>query len=77
MLVHFFLKKAFFEGEIPEEIVRIENRIVEKGKGLPLGANVLGGLLCNKEKHEWQAILDGNPLLQVKMITKKIAQGKY
>uniref|UniRef100_M1ARU1 Cc-nbs-lrr resistance protein n=1 Tax=Solanum tuberosum TaxID=4113 RepID=M1ARU1_SOLTU len=32
-------------------------------QGLPLAASVLGGLLCNKEKHEWQAILDGNHLV--------------
>ncbi|KAG5582753.1 hypothetical protein H5410_053380 [Solanum commersonii] len=32
-------------------------------QGLPLAASVLGGLLCNKEKHEWRAVLDGNPLV--------------
>ncbi|TMW82761.1 hypothetical protein EJD97_005012, partial [Solanum chilense] len=58
-----FKIRAFVEGEILKEIVRMENRIVEMCKGLPLGANVLGGFLRNKEKHEWQAILDGNPLV--------------
>uniref|UniRef100_A0A3Q7IH60 NB-ARC domain-containing protein n=1 Tax=Solanum lycopersicum TaxID=4081 RepID=A0A3Q7IH60_SOLLC len=29
-------------------------------QGLPLAANVLGDLLCNKEKHEWEVILDDN-----------------
>ncbi|KAG5582663.1 hypothetical protein H5410_053290 [Solanum commersonii] len=34
--------------------------------GAPMWApntSVLGGLLHNKEKHEWQVILDGNPLV--------------
>uniref|UniRef100_A0A3Q7ICF1 Disease resistance protein winged helix domain-containing protein n=1 Tax=Solanum lycopersicum TaxID=4081 RepID=A0A3Q7ICF1_SOLLC len=30
---------------------------------LPFGASVLGGLLRNKEKHEWWTILDGNPIV--------------
>ncbi|KAL3356588.1 hypothetical protein AABB24_017308 [Solanum stoloniferum] len=58
-----FKQRAFVDGEIPEEIVCMENRIVEMCQGLPLAASVLGGLLRNKEKHEWQAILDGNPLV--------------
>ncbi|KAK4724494.1 hypothetical protein R3W88_027273 [Solanum pinnatisectum] len=58
-----FRQRAFVDGEIPEEIVCMENRIVEMCQVLPLAASVLGGLLRNKEKHEWQAILDGNPLV--------------
>nr|QVT92260.1 RGA-B1-2 [Solanum chacoense] len=58
-----FKQRAFVDGKIPEEIVRMEKRIVEMCQGLPLAASVLGGLLLRKEKHEWQAILDGNPLV--------------
>nr|QVT92257.1 RGA-B1-1 [Solanum chacoense] len=58
-----FKQRAFVDGKIPEEIVRMEKRIVEMCQGLPLAASVLGGLLRSKEKHEWQAILDGNPLV--------------
>ncbi|KAK4724267.1 hypothetical protein R3W88_027046 [Solanum pinnatisectum] len=47
-----FKQRAFVDGEI-----------VEMYQGLPLAASVLGGLICNKDKHEWQAILDGNPLV--------------
>ncbi|XP_015170413.1 putative disease resistance protein RGA4 [Solanum tuberosum] len=58
-----FKQIAFVDVEVPEEIVIMENRIVEMCQGLPLAASVLGGLLRNKEKHEWQTILDGNTLV--------------
>nr|XP_016480237.1 PREDICTED: putative disease resistance protein RGA4 [Nicotiana tabacum] len=58
-----FKQRAFVDGMVPEELVSMGNRIVEMCKGLPLAASVLGGLLRNKEKHEWQAILEGNPLV--------------
>ncbi|XP_019264519.1 PREDICTED: putative disease resistance protein RGA3 [Nicotiana attenuata] len=68
-----FKQRAFADGEVPEEIVSMGNGVVKMCQGLPLAANVLGGLLRNKGKHEWQAILDGNALLQVKVILGKIA----
>ncbi|KAH0723075.1 hypothetical protein KY289_006119 [Solanum tuberosum] len=58
-----FKQRAFVDGKIPDEIVSMEKRIVEMCQGLPLAASVLGGLLRSKEKHEWQAILGGNPLV--------------
>ncbi|KAH0752512.1 hypothetical protein KY285_005660 [Solanum tuberosum] len=58
-----FKQRAFGDGKIPEEIVSMEKRIVEMCQGLPLAASVLGCLLRSKGKHEWQAILDGNPLV--------------
>ncbi|KAL3326657.1 hypothetical protein AABB24_037379 [Solanum stoloniferum] len=58
-----FKQKAFVDGRVPEELVSMGNKIVKMCQGLPLAASVLGGLLHNKEKHEWQAILDGNPLV--------------
>ncbi|KAH0720032.1 hypothetical protein KY284_005062 [Solanum tuberosum] len=58
-----FKQRAFVDGEVSEEIVSVKNRIVEMCQGLPLAASVLGGLLRNKEKHEWWTILDGNPLV--------------
>ncbi|KAK4724870.1 hypothetical protein R3W88_027649 [Solanum pinnatisectum] len=59
-----FKQKAFVDGRAPEELASMGNKIVKMCQGLPLAASVLGGLLHNKEKHEWQAILDGNPSLQ-------------
>ncbi|XP_070021445.1 putative disease resistance protein RGA1 isoform X1 [Nicotiana sylvestris] len=56
-----FKQRAFVDGKVTEHL--LGNRIVEMCKGLPLAASVLGGLLRNKEKHEWQTILDGNPLV--------------
>ncbi|XP_049385965.1 putative disease resistance protein RGA4 [Solanum stenotomum] len=58
-----FKQRAFVDGEVPEEMVSMESSIVEICQGLPLAASVLGGLLRNKERHEWQAILYGNPLV--------------
>ncbi|KAK4724379.1 hypothetical protein R3W88_027158 [Solanum pinnatisectum] len=58
-----FKQRTFVYGEVPEEIVNMENRIVEMCQGLPLAASVLGTLLRNKDKHEWQAILDDNSLV--------------
>lgn len=72
-----FKQKAFVDGEVPEEIMGMEKRIVEMCQGIPLAATVLGGLLCNKKKHEWQAILMGIPLFHlIKMIMEKIALKK-
>ncbi|KAH0752517.1 hypothetical protein KY285_005665 [Solanum tuberosum] len=58
-----FKQKAFVDGRVPEELASMGNKIVKMCQGLPLAASVLGGLLHNKEKHEWQAILDGNLLV--------------
>ncbi|XP_049400021.1 putative disease resistance protein RGA3 [Solanum stenotomum] len=58
-----FKQKAFVDGRVPEELVSMGNKIVKMCQGLPLAASVLGGLLHSKETHEWQAILDGNPLV--------------
>ncbi|MCD7472765.1 hypothetical protein HAX54_014099 [Datura stramonium] len=58
-----FKQRTFVDGEVPEEIASMENKIVEMRQCLPLAASVLGGLLHNKEKHEWPAILDGNPFI--------------
>ncbi|KAH0723067.1 hypothetical protein KY289_006111 [Solanum tuberosum] len=58
-----FKQKAFVDGRALEELASMGNKIVKMCQGLPLAASVLGGLLHNKEKHEWQAILDGNPLV--------------
>ncbi|KAG5582662.1 hypothetical protein H5410_053289 [Solanum commersonii] len=57
-----FKQKAFVDGRVPEELASMGNKIVKMCHGLPLAASVLGGILRSKEIHEWQAILDGNPL---------------
>ncbi|WMV51074.1 hypothetical protein MTR67_044459 [Solanum verrucosum] len=44
-----FNQRAFVDGEVPEEVVSMKNRIVEMCQGLPLAASVLGGLLRNKK----------------------------
>ncbi|WMV52077.1 hypothetical protein MTR67_045462 [Solanum verrucosum] len=58
-----FKEKTFVDGRVPEELASMGNKIVKMCQGLPLAASVLGGLLHNNEKHEWQTILDGNPIV--------------
>ncbi|XP_049360873.1 putative disease resistance protein RGA1 [Solanum verrucosum] len=69
-----FKQRAFVDGEVPQEILSMEKKIVELCQGLPLAASVLGCLFCNKEKHEWQAILvageDDNGENRLKKILK-------
>ncbi|WMV52171.1 hypothetical protein MTR67_045556 [Solanum verrucosum] len=72
-----FKQRAFVDGEVPEEMLSMKNKIVEMCQGLPLAASVLGGLLCNKDKHEWQAILDGNLLVAGENIRMKILKLSY
>ncbi|KAH0720764.1 hypothetical protein KY290_005742 [Solanum tuberosum] len=72
-----FKQRAFVDGEVPEEILSVENKIVEMCQGLPLAASVLGGLFCNKEKHEWQAILDGSSLVASEDSIKNILKLSY
>ncbi|XP_049360834.1 putative disease resistance protein RGA3 [Solanum verrucosum] len=72
-----FKQRAFVDGEVPEEILSVENRIAEMCQGLPLAASVLGGLFRNKEKHEWWAILDGNHLVAGENSIKKILKLSY
>ncbi|KAK4724876.1 hypothetical protein R3W88_027655 [Solanum pinnatisectum] len=72
-----FKQRAFVDGEVPEEILSVENKIVEMCQGLPLAASVLGGIFCNKEKHEWQTILDGSPLVACEDRIKNILKLSY
>ncbi|WMV52178.1 hypothetical protein MTR67_045563 [Solanum verrucosum] len=72
-----FRQSAFVVGEVPEEMLSMKNKIVEMCQGLPLAANVLGGLLGNKDKHEWQEILDGNPLVVGENSIMKILKLSY
>ncbi|WMV52170.1 hypothetical protein MTR67_045555 [Solanum verrucosum] len=67
----------FVDGEVPEEILSVEDRIVEMCQGLSLAASVLGGLFRNKKKHEWWAILDGNPLVADENSLKNILKLSY
>ncbi|KAG5582642.1 hypothetical protein H5410_053269 [Solanum commersonii] len=58
-------------------MVIMENRIVEICQGLPLAASVLGGLIRNNEKHEWQEVLDSNSLVALlKMILGTLKNSK-
>ncbi|KAL8483106.1 hypothetical protein ACS0TY_025963 [Phlomoides rotata] len=48
--------KALGEREFPLEIQTVGRNIAMRCKGLPLAANVVGGLLCGKSKDEWVSI---------------------
>lgn len=70
-----FKERAFPEGDLPMELVPIGKQIVHKCSGLPLAANLLGGMLrLTKEVSEWSSVLrnglwnlngDENAVLQV------------
>ncbi|KAI3470236.1 hypothetical protein Pfo_026899 [Paulownia fortunei] len=66
--------KAFGEGDILSEFETMSKNIAKRCQGLPLAANVVGGLLCNKSKDEWLSIEenwlsyfggDGNNVLKI------------
>ncbi|GFP87576.1 putative disease resistance protein rga3 [Phtheirospermum japonicum] len=49
--------KAFINsGDIPMEFETVGRNIAERCRGLPLAAKVVGGLLHDKSKDEWQEI---------------------
>ncbi|KAK6796392.1 hypothetical protein RDI58_004093 [Solanum bulbocastanum] len=70
-----FKERAFPEGDVPMELVPFGKQIAHKCSGLPLAANLLGGMLrLTKETSEWSSVLrnglwnlngDENAVLQV------------
>ncbi|XP_027119954.1 putative disease resistance protein RGA3 isoform X2 [Coffea arabica] len=50
--------RAFPGGEVPRELDAIGKKIAAKCQGLPLAANLVGGILRNKGKSEWMSILN-------------------
>ncbi|XP_027118738.1 putative disease resistance protein RGA4 [Coffea arabica] len=50
--------RAFPGGEAPRELDTIGKKIAAKCQGLPLAANLVGGILRNKGKSEWMLILN-------------------
>ncbi|XP_047976154.1 disease resistance protein RGA2-like [Salvia hispanica] len=48
--------KTFGKEDIPLEFEAIGRKIATRCQGLPLAANVVGGVLCNKSKEEWLSI---------------------
>nr|XP_027120745.1 putative disease resistance protein RGA3 [Coffea arabica] len=51
-------KNAFRDREAPGDLKELGLELAKKCQGLPLAASVLGGMLRNKERNEWQSILD-------------------
>ncbi|CDP03426.1 unnamed protein product [Coffea canephora] len=51
-------KNAFGDREAPGDLIELGLELAKKCQGLPLAASVLGGMLRNKERNEWQSILD-------------------
>ncbi|XP_057778288.1 putative disease resistance protein RGA3 [Salvia miltiorrhiza] len=48
--------KTFGEGNVPSEFETIGKKIARKCQGLPLAANVVGGILSNQSKEKWRSI---------------------
>ncbi|XP_071912863.1 putative disease resistance protein RGA3 [Coffea arabica] len=55
-------EKVVGEGEEPDELKAIKERVIERCDGLPLAASVIGGLLSLKRKEEWRSILENRLL---------------
>ncbi|CDP19737.1 unnamed protein product [Coffea canephora] len=51
-------EKVVGGGEVPDELKAIKERVIKRCDGLPLAANVIGGLLSLKRKEEWRSILE-------------------
>ncbi|XP_047960408.1 putative disease resistance protein RGA3 [Salvia hispanica] len=50
--------KTFGKEDVPSQFEAIGTEIAKKCQGLPLAANVVGGLLHNKSEEEWCSIKD-------------------
>ncbi|XP_057781374.1 putative disease resistance protein RGA3 [Salvia miltiorrhiza] len=50
--------KTFGEGNVPSEFEAIGRKIARRCRGLPLAANVVGGVLRNKDEEKWRSIED-------------------
>ncbi|XP_057781458.1 putative disease resistance protein RGA3 [Salvia miltiorrhiza] len=48
--------KTFGEGNVPSEFAAIGKKIARKCQGLPLAANVVGGVLRNKSEEKWRSV---------------------
>ncbi|XP_057781373.1 disease resistance protein RGA2-like [Salvia miltiorrhiza] len=48
--------KTFGEGNVPSEFETIGKRIARRCQGLPLAANVVGGILSNQSEGKWRSI---------------------
>ncbi|XP_027166500.1 putative disease resistance protein RGA3 [Coffea eugenioides] len=51
-------KNAFGDRKAPGDLKELGFELAKKCQGLPLAASVLGGMLRNKERNEWQSILE-------------------
>nr|XP_027120363.1 putative disease resistance protein RGA3 [Coffea arabica] len=56
------IEKAFGGGEVPKELEEVRTGITKRCQGLPLAANVIGGLLRIKRKEEWLPIIESGLL---------------
>ncbi|XP_057778302.1 putative disease resistance RPP13-like protein 1 [Salvia miltiorrhiza] len=48
--------KTFGEGNVPSEFAAIGKKIARKCQGLPLAANVVGGVLSIKSEEKWRSV---------------------
>nr|XP_027082312.1 putative disease resistance protein RGA3 [Coffea arabica]XP_027082320.1 putative disease resistance protein RGA3 [Coffea arabica] len=51
-------EQTFREGEVPDELQAIRERVIERCDGLPLAASAIGGLSSLHIKEEWRSILE-------------------
>ena len=56
--LHLFSLKAFKKNHPPEDYLDLSTSFVDYAKGLPLAIDVLGSLLYNRSREEWECALD-------------------
>ncbi|XP_057778311.1 putative disease resistance RPP13-like protein 1 [Salvia miltiorrhiza] len=49
-------EKTFGKKDVPSEFETIGRKIARRCQGLPLAANVVGGVLCNELEEKWRSI---------------------
>ncbi|CDP21786.1 unnamed protein product, partial [Coffea canephora] len=60
--------------EVPEELEPLKEQILGRCDGLPLAASLIGGLLLNSGKEEWQSIVEEGLIVEESLLNEYQSQ---